>query len=173
MRPMSTMLRSTRTTRSRSWTAVHRRGEVLRTVVDEANKRRDGSLPWDLPGVTETFADDFALVTALQLRWHTRLAGTIERMLMDSPDAPQDAVLAAWRHTAADLAGVRQILDAYAADPTSTEMTKAFATAHRKEWTLLAAMAGLAGAESDAAAPAGRALEQRARASVLAAGPAA
>lgn len=173
MRTMSTMLRSTRHTRSRSWTAVHRRGDVLRAVVAEANKRRDGALPWDLPGVAETFADDFALVTALQLRWHTRLAGTIESTLMDPTAAPKDSVLTAWRRTAADLAGVRQILDAYAADPTSAEMAKAFATARRKEWTLLAAMAGLAGAESEAATHAGRALEQRARATTLAAGPAA
>lgn len=173
MRSMSTMLRPTRPTRSRSWTAVHRRGEVLRTVVDEANRRRDGVLPWDLPGVAETFADDFALVTALQLRWHTRLAGTIERTLMESSGAPKDAVLAAWRRTATDLAGVRQILDVHAADPTWAELANAFTTAHRKEWTLMAAMAGLAGVESEAAVHAGRALEQRARAAMLAAGPAA
>ena len=64
----------------RTWDSFHRRGEVLRAVVDEANLRRDGMLPTDLPGVAETFRDDLSLVAALQLRWHTRLAGTIERV---------------------------------------------------------------------------------------------
>jgi hypothetical protein len=173
MRPMSTMLRPTRSARSRPSTAVHRRGDVLRAVVAEADARRDGSLPTDLPGVAESFEDDFALVSALQLRWHTRLAGTIERILMDAPDAPTEAVVAAWRRTAGDLPGVRRILDRFATEPTSPEMAKAFVTARHKEWVLLAAMAGLAGPQDHGAVHAGKALEERARASLLSAGPAA
>jgi hypothetical protein len=172
-RSLSTILGPARSSRSRSWSAAHRRAEVLRVVIAEANSRRDGSLPTDLPGVAGTFEDDFALVSALQLRWHTRLAGTIERILMDWPDAPAEAVVTAWRRTAADLAGVRGILDRYATDPTSQEMATAFLTARRKEWVLLAAMAGLAGTQDEAALRAGRALEERARASLLSAGPAA
>lgn len=61
-----------------TWNAYHRRGDVLRTVIAEANTRRDGILPLHLPGVTEAFGDELNLVAALQLRWHTRLAGTIE-----------------------------------------------------------------------------------------------
>ena len=64
-----------------TWDAFHRRGDVLRAVVAEANRRRDGVLPMDLPGVAETFGDELDLVAALQLRWHTRLAGRIERAL--------------------------------------------------------------------------------------------
>ena len=40
-----------------TWTAFHRRGEVLRTVVETADQRVDGELPLDVPGVAETFAD--------------------------------------------------------------------------------------------------------------------
>jgi hypothetical protein len=146
-----------------TWNAVHRRGEVLRDVVDEANLRRDGTLPVDLPGVAETFADDLALIAALQMRWHTRLAGRIERALADQPSDLEPAVLTAWRRTAAELPGVRMVLDAYAADPTSTEMANALATARRKEWVLLAAMAGRASASDDTAVDVGRRLEEQAR----------
>lgn len=170
MTPMPTLLRrSARPPRpsrsgSASWDRVHRRGDVLRAVVAEANARRDAALPCHVPGVIETFADDFDLVAALQMRWHTRLAGTIERVLLDSPAEPQHAVVQAWRRTAAELAGVRRILDAYAAAPTSPEMAEAVSAARRKDWSLMAAMAGAAGAGDGAAVHAGRALEQRARA---------
>jgi hypothetical protein len=146
-----------------TWNAVHRRGEVLRDVVDEANLRRDGALPVDVPGVAETFADDLALVAALQLRWHTRLAGRIERALGEQPSDLESAVLTAWRRTAADIPGVRMILDAYAAEPTSTEMATALGTACRKEWVLLAAMAGRASAADSGAVDVGRRLEEQAR----------
>lgn len=148
----------------RTWDSFHRRGDVLRAVVDEANQRRDGILPTDLPGVAETFGDDFSLVAALQLRWHTRLAGRIERALMDQPMELEAAVVSAWRATADELAGVRMILDSAAAHPSSEEMADALETAQRKDWTLLAAMAGKAG-PGDAGAPGvGRSLEQQARA---------
>ncbi|MFP5253581.1 MAG: hypothetical protein ACLGH4_07275 [Actinomycetes bacterium] len=147
----------------RTWESFHRRGEVLRAVVDEANRRRDGILPTDLPGVAETFADDTALVAALQLRWHTRLAGRIERALMEQPMDLEAAVIGAWRRTADELAGVRLILDDAAAHPASAAMADALATARRKDWTLMAAMAGLAGPGDAGAAAVGRRVEQKAR----------
>jgi hypothetical protein len=146
-----------------TWDAVHRRGEVLRDVVDEANLRRDGALPVDLPGVAATFADDLALIAALQMRWHTRLAGRIERALIDQPADLESAVLTAWRRTAAELPGVRMILDAHAAEPTSPEMAEALGTARRKEWVLLAAMAGRASATDRGAGDIGHRIEEQAR----------
>lgn len=148
---------------NRTWNAVHRRGEVLRAVVEEANARRDGVLPMELPGVAETFGDEFNLIAALQLRWHTRLAGRIERALMEQPMDLESAVLSAWRGTATELVGVRQILDAYSAHPTSEKMADALRTSHRKDWTLMAAMAGRAGVNDDGAERVGRALEEKAR----------
>ena len=148
----------------RTQASIHRRGDVLRSVVDEANARLDGVLPADLPGVAETFRDDLDLVAALQLRWHTRLAGHVERALHEQPTELESAVLSAWRDAAHELAGVRLVLDAAQAHPTSEEMDAALRTAARKDWALLAAMAGKASV-TDAAAPrVGRELEERARA---------
>jgi len=148
----------------RTWDSIHRRGEVLRAVVDEANERRDGVLPMELPGVAETFGDDFSLVAALQLRWHTRLAGRIERALMEQPMELESAVVTAWRGTAGELPGVRMILDTATAHPSSEEMAQALETAQRKDWTMMAAMAGKAGPGDPGAARVGRALEEEARA---------
>lgn len=148
-----------------TWDAHHRRGEVLRAVIDEANARRDGALPMGLPGVDQAFADDFDLIAALQLRWHTRLAGRIERALMEDPMDLESAVLRGWRATAMELGGVRAILDAYAEAPTSAKMRAALGRAREKEWMLLAAMAGRASANDARGTHVGRRLEEKARAS--------
>jgi hypothetical protein len=153
----------TRTDRA-AWAAHHRRGDVLRAVVDHADRHRDGLLPTHLPGVAETFRDETDLVAALQLRWHTRLAGRIERSLAEQPADLEAAVVAAWRATATELAGVRAILDRAADAPTSDGLAVALDRAAAKEHTLLAVMAGRT-AMDDATAPAvGRALEEQARA---------
>jgi hypothetical protein len=137
-----------------TWDAFHHRGDVLRRVVDEAEARRDGVLPMELPGVTETFGDAHHLLAALQLRWHTRLAGSIERALLDQPDDLEAAVVSAWRAAAAELAGVRRILDAH---------REALERAHRKEVVMLAVLAGRANAADVAAVRIGERLEERAR----------
>jgi hypothetical protein len=147
-----------------TWDAFHHRGEVLRAVADEADARRDGVLPMDLPGVAETFGDETALVTALQLRWHTRLAGRIERTLMERPDDLETAVVTAWRGSAADMVGIRKILDAHRAVPSSPEMGAALEKAHAKEAVLLAAMAGRANASDARAVAVGERIEEMARA---------
>ncbi len=147
-----------------TWDAFHHRGDVLRAVVDEANRRRDGVLPMELPGVTETFGDELALIAALQLRWHTRLAGRIERALMEQPVDLESAVLTAWRSTASELVGVREILDAHRAEPSTPEMGEALEKAHRKDAVLLAAMAGRANAADANALQVGERIEAEARA---------
>ncbi len=147
-----------------TWNAVRTRADVLRSVVDEANRRRDGALPLDLPGVADTFDDAFALVTALQMRWHTRLAGLVEASLDDDPTEAEDAVVAAWRRAATDLAGVRAILDAQLADPATPELGTALRTAYRKDLVLMAAMAGRPTPSTAAAVAGGRQLEDAARA---------
>jgi hypothetical protein len=122
------------------------------------------SCRWELPGVAETFGDETALVAALQLRWHTRLAGQIERALCDEPADLANGVLTAWRRTASELPGVRAILDASTEHPADPQMRGALARANQKDWVLMAAMAGHAGATDDAAVRAGRRLEEKARA---------
>ena len=69
-----------------TWKSFHHRGEVLRDVIAAVDAREDGLLPMDVPGVAETFGDELTLIGALQLRWHTRLAGRIERELRAALD---------------------------------------------------------------------------------------
>lgn len=140
------------------------RGAILRDAITTANERRDGALPLDLPGVAEAFGDDLALLGAIQLRWHTRLAGRIERELMSEPMDLEVAVVAAWQATAEELPGVLAIIDRHRAEPTSAAMADAMARSATKERILLAMMAGKVSAPDDDAARIGAAIESRARA---------
>lgn len=141
---------------------THSRGAILRDVITTANARRDAVLPFDVPGVTETFGDELTLLGALQLRWHTRLAGRIERELMNQPLDLEAAVVSAWRATAEELPGVLAIVDRYRAEPTSPAMADAMTRSAAKERALLAMMAGRASSPADAET-AGAAIERRAR----------
>ena len=60
-----------------TWKSHHRRGDVLREVIRTADERLDGRLPLDVDGVADTFGDELTLLGALQLRWHTLLAGHV------------------------------------------------------------------------------------------------
>jgi hypothetical protein len=146
-----------------TWKSFHNRGEILRTVIATADERQDGILPMDVAGVAETFGDELTLLGALQLRWHTRLAGRIERELMNQPMDLEQAVVAAWRGTREEMPGVRQIVDHYRSEPTDAAMAEAMATATAKEQIMLAAMSGRSSVQDAAAARVGEAIEQRAR----------
>lgn len=147
-----------------SWTSHHKRGEILRGVVAVIDERRDGLLPMDLPGVTETFTDELDLLAALQLRWHTRLSGRIETELANQPMDLEDAVVRAWHGTADDLPGIRTVLDRYHARPVDEAMATALAKSQAKEHLTLAVMAGR-GAFADAeCVRLGSMIEARARA---------
>ena len=149
-----------------TWNTFHHRGAILQTVVETADTRRDGVLPMQLPGVTETFRGELDLLAALQLKWHARLSGNIERALMSQPLDLEDAVASAWRRTSEQLPGVRAILDRYSETPSDPEMAVALNRANEKEWLRLAAAAGLANDESAAAARAGRQVELKARTAI-------
>ncbi|WP_109509589.1 hypothetical protein [Nocardioides speluncae] len=146
-----------------TWDAFHSRGEVLREVIATANARRDGNLPLDVAGVTEKFDDDLALLGAMQLRWHTRLAGHIERHLMSQPMDLEAAVIAAWHTTYDELPGVRIIVDSYTSNPTDERMATAMRTAQSKERMLLGVMSGKSGLDEDVAARVGETIETKAR----------
>jgi hypothetical protein len=147
-----------------TWHAFHHRGETLRTVVATADRDRDGTLPMHLPGVAENFAGELDLLAALLLKWHARLSGNIERALARQPLDLEDAVARAWRRTADELPGIRAIMDRARTAPTDEAMAAAVTRATEREWVRLAAAAGLANDESEAAARAGRRIEDRARA---------
>lgn len=146
-----------------TWKSFHSRSETLRSVIATANVRRDGLLPMDLPGVTENFGDELTLLAALQLKWHTRLAGHIEREMLDEPLDLAKAVETAWGAAADDLPGVRRILDHYRDEPLDAAMAEAMAKATVKEHMLLAAMAGQSSIDDAVAVPVGAELESRAR----------
>jgi len=146
-----------------TWKPFHHRGEILRSVIATADGRRDGNLPMDVDGVTATFGDELTLLAALQLKWHTRLAGHIERQLMTQPLGLERAVVTAWGEAADELPGVRDILDHYAADPLDDAMANAMVKARGKEHTLLALMAGQANVQDATAARSGARIEATAR----------
>lgn len=147
-----------------TWTSFHNRGETLRHVIDTADRRRDGRLPLDLDGVAEKFDDELDLLSALQLRWHTRLAGRIEQALAEQPLDLESAVVAAWHAVADAMPGVRAILDRYRAEPLDAAMAHAMTKAVNKEHILLAVMAGHAAVADELAVRVGERIEARARA---------
>jgi hypothetical protein len=146
-----------------SWNTFHNRGETLRVVVDTVNDRRDGVLPVSVPGVAENFADELDLVGALQLKWHARLSGNIERAMAGEPMDLETAVATAWRVTAEQMPGVRLVIDRAAERPENEGMERAMIRARDLERARLAIAAGLANSEDAAAVAAGRRVEQQAR----------
>ncbi|ANH38715.1 hypothetical protein I601_2291 [Nocardioides dokdonensis FR1436] len=144
---------------------THRhRGETLRRVIAAADQRRDGHLPLHVEGVDEAFADELDLLGALQLRWHTRLGGHIERALVNDPLDLEQAVVTAWRATAEGLPGVRAVVDHHREHPLDDRMRAAMDKAVLKERAFLAVMAGQASATDAGAASVGARLEAKARA---------
>lgn len=148
-----------------TWTTYHNRGEILRHVMTVADERRDGLLPMDVEGVVEKFGDELGLLGALQLKWHTRLAGRIEHRLAEQPMDLESAVVAAWHDAAAEMPGVRAVLDHYLEQPVDPRMAATMAKAHDKERLLLAVMAGQCGYTDQLAPKVGARIEARARAS--------
>lgn len=146
-----------------TWNAHQARGEILRQVSAVADSRRDGVLPLDVDGVQRVFADELDLIGALQLRWHTRLAGRIDRALLPQPLDLEQAVVTAWRATADELPGIRAILDRHRDHPLDDAMEQALTVATGKEHAWLAVMAGLAGLADPGAARVGGLIEDQAR----------
>ena len=148
-----------------TWTTYRRRrDEVLRDVVadlDSVGDAPDGGRDVGLgERVTGAFGDEVTFLGALQLRWHTRLAGRIERELHRRPDDPDAAVVEAWRATAREMPGIRAVLDRHRERPRDERTARALEVATAKEHALLEAMAGRPGC--------GVELERRARSRVAA-----
>ncbi|MGH3505394.1 MAG: hypothetical protein ACRDQA_31550, partial [Nocardioidaceae bacterium] len=72
-----------------TWVEHQRRNEALRSVIEVADRRLDGLLPWDeVPDATRVFGTPTTLLRALSMRWHTRLSGSIDRALATEPMDP-------------------------------------------------------------------------------------
>jgi hypothetical protein len=87
----------------------------------------------------------------------------VERALSEQPGDPERAVVTAWRRTAADLTGVRAVLDRAAEETESPRVRDMLSTARRNDHTMMATTAGLASGRDPRAARVGRRLEQQAR----------
>lgn len=113
-----------------AWETYHRRAAALRDVVTRVE--RDGELVWD----PDVFADEADVLVALHDLWTRRLETRID-LALELHDIPGDSVAEAWREVAAELAGVRRVLDAHAHDP-------ALAAHELHEHRLVAVAVGLA-----------------------------
>jgi hypothetical protein len=140
-----------------TWVEHHRRDQVLRAVIAQADCRRDGLLPWDeIADASAAFGTPNDLLAALQMRWYTRLSGSIDAVLADEPGDPAAGVVHAWRYTAADLPGLRAILDANLDHP-------AIAAGRAKELALIATASGLSWLGDPRITRIGHEVEDRAR----------
>lgn len=147
-----------------------RRGTVLRDVAQVLDRRLDGVLPRDVPGVAECFADDADLVGALALSWHAHLGARLDAALETSQRAggagrPR-AVAHAWADAAEQLRGVRRLLDRQAVEPASAAVADVLARSAAQEHALLARAAEGAAAlhaEDDRTQAVGRRLVRQAR----------
>ncbi|MGH3495941.1 MAG: hypothetical protein ACRDP1_00550 [Nocardioidaceae bacterium] len=143
-----------------TWDAYHRRDDILRRLDEVADRHRDGRLPWNEIDAASVFDSTSDLLLAVQMRWHTRLSGRIDRELMNDPMDLRSAIARAWRHAAADLPGMRAILDAHDDVP-------ALGKARDKELGYLASAAGLAAMDDPDAVGIGFELRDDARSIVL------
>ena len=134
----------------------HAYDTVLAAVVAAADRRLDGAVPWDVAGAERHFGTPDNLVSILQVRWHTHLSALVEQALDAEPLDLTQAVVDAWRSCAADMPGVRCILDAHAGSP-------GMQIARRKDWELLASARGLAATEDSRVDAVGRRVEELAR----------
>lgn len=119
------------------------RRAVVQEVIRTLDSRRDGELPLDVPGVTEIFGDAEALLPVLQTKWYATLVSAVEHELL-RPIDPEMAVVAGWQRAAAQLPGVRLVLDrALAEHDALGDADHPVRRALAKEHQMLAVMAGV------------------------------
>ncbi|MCW2830019.1 MAG: hypothetical protein JWP31_711 [Aeromicrobium sp.] len=122
-----------------TWDAYNRRKEALRDMIVIADRRHDVTLSELLDAVDENrqaFANETELLFELQMTWFQRLSGQMDRLINDGLESPELIAVTAWVNTAAELPGVRALLDAHRDEPA---LRKAFA----KELAYLATSAGV------------------------------
>ena len=112
------------------WETVHRRTAAVRDVI--ARLDRGEELVWDV----EVFPGRADVLVALHDVWSRRLLARVD-MAMELHDPPEQAVAEAWRAVAAQLPGVRRLLDDERDHP-------ALAAHERNEHRMLAVAVGRA-----------------------------
>ncbi|MGH3736402.1 MAG: hypothetical protein ACRDT6_12395 [Micromonosporaceae bacterium] len=121
-----------------AWENYRRRAGVLRQVLARLDDTPGASVRWyDVPGVTEVFADREDLLRELHRVWANRLAARVDLALESDHHELAHSVMRAWQEVAAELPALRRVLDHHAGDP-------AIWYATRREHRMLAVAAGLA-----------------------------
>jgi hypothetical protein len=122
-----------------SWADFYRRRDAINAVLETARREPDRDLAWS--DVSDLFATPAELLLALHYSWMLVLTGRLGVNLAKADRDPGmdrvDAVLTAWRATAAQHDALRRILDVHAEEP-------AMRPAIEGEQRLLALSAGLA-----------------------------
>jgi hypothetical protein len=119
---------------STAWTTVHARTAALREVVATLDDGHD--LPWD-ETTAALFGSPAELLQELHALWSRRLQGRLDLALEVDERCLEESVAAAWVQTAADLPGVRRVLDEHADEPALRQL-------ERNELRMIAVAAGLA-----------------------------
>lgn len=100
---------------SNAWDTLHRRAAAVRTVIEELDETRATDPRW-----TDELADVFDgpddLLVALHDVWSRRVIARVEMALELGEDLPAESIENAWFEVAAELPGVRRVLDAHADD---------------------------------------------------------
>lgn len=99
-----------------AWENYHRRSAALREVISHLDVSGATEPEWN-DDLAAIFGDRDGLLIALHDAWSRRLEARIEMALEIGEDLPAECVEAAWFEVAAELHGVRRVLDAHAADP--------------------------------------------------------
>ncbi|MDX6278126.1 MAG: hypothetical protein QOJ72_2254 [Nocardioidaceae bacterium] len=145
-----------------TWDAYNRRKEVLREMLDVADRHPDTITLTDLldtvDGGREAFANETELLFDIQMTWFQRLSGQLDRLVTEGADTPEIVAITAWVNAAGEMPGARALLDA---NSDTTALRKAYA----KEHALLAASAGVPVNHPDLTAH-GQRLQDSARESV-------
>lgn len=137
---------------SNAWDNFHRRAAAIRAVVEELDATETTDPRWT-DELAEVFDGPDDVLVALHDVWSRRVTARVEMALDLGQDLPAESVENAWFEVAAELPGVRRVLDAHAKD----EVLQPF---EQHEHRLLAIAAGMVGSSDslEHAARAGRRL---------------
>jgi hypothetical protein len=119
---------------SNAWDTFHRRAAAIRVVVEELDATPTTDPRWT-DELAEVFHGPDDVLVALHDVWTRRVTARVEMALDLGQDLPAESVENAWFEVAAELAGVRRVLDAHAQDEALQQLD-------RHEHRLLAIAAG-------------------------------
>jgi len=100
---------------SNAWDTFHRRAAAIRAVVEDLDATTATEPRWTHE-LAEVFDGPDDVLVALHDVWTRRVTARVEMALDLGQDLPAESVENAWFEVAAELPGVRRVLDAHADD---------------------------------------------------------